>query len=115
MGFLAVMCSLDSLLGSLRGYLVSLNLLAFAMHSVRDIGDELRRNARVKLGPHYSFFSKLAAITIYLIFPSCDDLLLTLAFVKPPPIPPRVSLTTTTPCVPFMIRPMLLPTDEKSI
>jgi hypothetical protein len=67
---------------------VSLNLLAFAMHTVRDIGDELWRNARTKLGPRDNFFSKLAAITIYLILPSWDDLLLTRAFAKPPPIPP---------------------------
>jgi hypothetical protein len=73
---------------NLAAILVSLNLLAFAIHTVCDIGDELWRAARVKLGPRYNFFSKLAAITTYLIFPSWDDLLLTLAFAKPPPIPP---------------------------
>jgi hypothetical protein len=73
---------------NLSAILVSLNLLAFAMHTVCDIGDELWRAARAKLGPRYNFFSKLAAITTYLIFPSWDDLLLTLAFAKPPPIPP---------------------------
>ena len=57
-------------------------------HTVCDIGDELWRYARTKLGPRYNFFHKLAAITIYLIFPSWDDLLLTLAFAKPPLIPP---------------------------
>ncbi len=73
---------------NLSTILVSLNLLAFAIHTICDIGDELWRAARVKLGPRYNFFSKLAAITTYLIFPSWDDLLLTLAFAKPPPIPP---------------------------
>jgi hypothetical protein len=73
---------------NLAAILVSLNLLAFAIHTVCDLGDELWRNARAKLGPRYNFFSKLTAITIYLIFPSWDDLLLTLAFAKPPPIPP---------------------------
>jgi len=73
---------------NLSTILVSLNLLAFAIHTVCDIGDELWRNARAKLGPRYNFFSKLAAITIYLIFTSWEDLLLTLAFAKPPPIPP---------------------------
>jgi hypothetical protein len=68
--------------------LVSLNLLAFAFHTVCDLGDALWRNARAKLGPRYNFFSKLAVITVYLIFPSWDDLLLTLAFAKPPPLPP---------------------------
>ena len=73
---------------NLAAILVSLNLLAFAIHTVCDIGDELWRAARSKLGPRYNFFSKLAAITTYLIFPSWNDLLLTLAFAKPPPIPP---------------------------
>ena len=72
----------------LAAILVSLNLLAFAVHTICDIGDELWRAARAKLGPRYNFFSKLAAITTFLIFPSWDDLLLTLAFAKPPPIPP---------------------------
>ncbi len=73
---------------NLSTILVSLNLLAFAMHTICDIGDELWRNARHKLGPRHNFFSKLAAITIYLIFTSWEDLLQTLAFAKPPPIPP---------------------------
>ena len=59
---------------NLAAILVSLNLLAFAMHAVCDIGDELWRNARTKLGPRCNFFSKLAAITTYLIFPSWVDL-----------------------------------------
>jgi hypothetical protein len=73
---------------NLSAILVSLNLLAFAIHTVCDIGDELWRAARTKLGPRYNFFAKLAAITTYLIFPSWQDLLLTLALAKPPPIPP---------------------------
>jgi hypothetical protein len=73
---------------NLSAILVSLNLLAFAMHTVCDIGDELWRAARAKLGPRYNFFSKLAAITTYLLVSSWGDLLLTLAFAKPPPIPP---------------------------
>jgi hypothetical protein len=73
---------------NLPAIMVSLNLLAFAIHTVCDIGEELWRNARTKLGPRYNFFSKLAAITAYLIFPSWEDLPLTLAFAKPPPIPP---------------------------
>jgi len=73
---------------NLAAILVSLNLLAFAIHTVCDIGDELWRAARVTLGPRYNFFNKLAAITTYLIFPSWQDLLLTLAFAQPPPIPP---------------------------
>src|SRR5271165_3948903 len=73
---------------NLAAILVSLNLLAFAIHTVCDIGDDLWRTARAKLGPRYNFFNTLAAITTFLIFPSREDLLLTLAFAKPPPIPP---------------------------
>ena len=73
---------------NLSAVLAGLNLLAFAIHTVCDISDELWRNARAKLGPRYNFFNTLAAITGYLIFPSWQDLLLTLAFAKPPPIPP---------------------------
>jgi hypothetical protein len=69
----------------LAAILASLNLLAFAFHTVCEIADELWRAARQKLGPRYNFFNKLSAITAYLIFPSWEDLLLTLAFAKPPP------------------------------
>ena len=72
----------------LASVLVSLNLLAFAMHTVCDITDELWRKARLKLGPRYNFFNKLSGLTAYLIFSSWEDLLLTLAFEKPPPAPP---------------------------
>src|SRR5580658_7407382 len=73
---------------NLAATLASLNLLAFAFHTACDIADQLWQNAREKLRPRYNFFSKLAAITAYIIFPSWDDLLLTLAFAKPPPLPP---------------------------
>jgi hypothetical protein len=73
---------------NLAAILVSLNLLAFAIHTICDIGDDLWRAARIKLGPRYNFFNKLTAIVTFLIFLSWEDLLLTLAFAKPPPIPP---------------------------
>jgi hypothetical protein len=72
----------------LAAILVTLNLLAFAIHTVCDIGDELWRSAREKLGTRRRFFSNLEAITNFLIFPSWEDLLQTLAFAKPPPAPP---------------------------
>jgi hypothetical protein len=72
----------------LAAILVTLNLLAFAIHTVCDIGDELWRSARKKHGSRSHFFSNLAAITSFLIFPSWRDLLQTLAYAKPPPIPP---------------------------
>ena len=73
---------------NLAAILVSLNLLAFAFHTVCDIADDLWRAARQKLGPRYNFFNKLCGITAFLVFPSWDDLLLTLAFAKAPPAPP---------------------------
>jgi hypothetical protein len=73
---------------NLAAILVALNLLAFAFHTACDIGDDLWQAARAKLGPRYNFFSKLVGITAFLIFPSWEDLLLTLAFAKPPPRPP---------------------------
>lgn len=72
----------------LASVLVSLNLLAFAMHTVCDIADQLWQKARQKLGPRYNFFSMLSAATNLLIFPSWEDLLKTLAFDKPAPAPP---------------------------
>jgi len=72
----------------LAAVLVTLNLLAFAFHTVCDIADDLWRAARQKLGPRRQFFNNLAAITNFLIFPSWQDLLQTLAFAKPPPVPP---------------------------
>ena len=72
----------------LAAILATLNLLAFAIHTVCDIADELWRAARQKLGSRSQFFNNLAAITTFLIFPSWQDLLQTLAFAKPPPRPP---------------------------
>jgi hypothetical protein len=72
----------------LASLLASLNLLAFAIHTVCDIAEPLWRKAREKLGPRRRFFSRLASITEYLLFPSWDDLLLTLAFAKQAPLPP---------------------------
>ena len=72
----------------LASILVTLNLLAFAIHTVCDIADRLWSSARQKLGSRSQFFNNLAAITTYLIFPSWEDLLQTLAFAKPPPRPP---------------------------
>jgi hypothetical protein len=72
----------------LAAVLVTLNLLAFAIHTVCDIADDLWCTARQKLGSRTQFFNNLAAITTFLIFPSWQDLLQTLAFTKPPPVPP---------------------------
>jgi hypothetical protein len=74
---------------NLATVLVALNLIAFSIHTVADLADELWKAARQKLGPRYNFFAKLAALVDYFIFASWEDLLLTLAFKKPPPpLPP---------------------------
>jgi hypothetical protein len=70
---------------NLSSILVTLNLLAFAMHTLGDILVDSWRRARQKHGSRARFFGDMAAITTYLIFPSWDDLLETLAFRKDPP------------------------------
>ena len=72
----------------LASVLVTLNLLAFAFHTVCDIGDDLWRSAREKLGTRRRFFSHLEAITNYSIFDTWQDLFETLAFARPLPRPP---------------------------
>ena len=73
---------------NLSAILVTLNLLAFAFHTICDNADDFWRLARTKASSRTQFFSRLAAITSYLIFSSWDDLFQTLAFAKPPPLPP---------------------------
>jgi len=72
----------------LAALLVTLNLLAFAFHTVAEIGEAFWRQARAKAGARVQFFNRLAASTTFLIFSSWDDLLQTLAFAKPAPRPP---------------------------
>jgi hypothetical protein len=72
----------------LAALLVTLNVLAFAFHTVVEIGEAFWRQARAKAGSRVQFFNRLAASTALLIFSSWDDLLQTLAFTKPAPRPP---------------------------
>jgi hypothetical protein len=73
---------------NLAALLVTLNLLAFAFHTVCDHGEALWRLARSKASSRAQFFSNMVAITSYLIFSSWDELMQTLAFARPPPQPP---------------------------
>jgi hypothetical protein len=73
---------------NLAAILVSLNLLAFAFHTVCDHLEPLWQLARSKAGSRRQFFHLLAGGTFFLIFPSWDDLIQTLAGTKPPPLPP---------------------------
>jgi hypothetical protein len=70
---------------NLSAVFVSLNLLAFAFHTVCDLADDLWRRAMEKMGTRGRFFENLRSITTFLIFPTWDDLLATLAFARPPP------------------------------
>ncbi len=68
--------------------LAILNLLAFACHTVRELADRAWRAASRQLVTRQGFFQSLRTITTYLVFPSWDDLLGTLAFARPPPLGP---------------------------
>ena len=70
---------------NLSAVFVSLNLLAFAFHTVCDLAEDLWRTAMEKMGSRSRFFENLRSITTFLIFPTWDDLLTTLAFARPPP------------------------------
>ena len=68
--------------------LATLNLLAFACHTVCDLGGRAWRAARRELVTRKGFFHAMWALTTYLVFPCWDDLLGTLAFTRPPPLGP---------------------------
>jgi hypothetical protein len=72
----------------LAALLVTLNLLAFAFHTICDHGEALWQSARSKVSSRAQFFSRMAAITTFLIFSGWDELMQTLAFARPPPQPP---------------------------
>ena len=72
----------------LASVLATLNLLAFACHTVCDLGDRAWKAARRELVTRQTFFHTLLALTSYLVFPSWDHLLGTMAFVRPPPLAP---------------------------
>ena len=69
----------------LSAVFVTLNLLAFAFHTVCDLTEDIWRKAMEKMGSRRRFFENLRSITNFLVFPTWDDLLATLAFARPPP------------------------------
>lgn len=73
---------------NLSAVLTTLNLLAFACHTVCDLAVPLWRAAAEKIGTRKRFFEHLRSITVFLVFPGWDELLETLAFVRPPSRPP---------------------------
>jgi hypothetical protein len=72
----------------LSAVLATLNLLAFACHTVCDLSGRAWKAARRELVTRQGFFHCMRALTSYLVFPSWDSLLETLAFTRPPPLGP---------------------------
>jgi hypothetical protein len=72
----------------LSSVLAILNLLAFAFHTVAELTHDLWLQAINKAGARRRFFEHLRSITVYLVFPSWQNLLTTLAFAHPPSQPP---------------------------
>ena len=63
----------------------AMNLLAFAFHTVADCVDDHWKAARAAKGSRKRFFEHIRTLTVYLVFPSWNDLLDTLISAKPPP------------------------------
>ena len=70
----------------LSAVLATMNLIAFAMHTVADLVDAAWKAARVAVGARKSFFEDLRAITTYLVFPTWGQLVETLRTGQPPPL-----------------------------
>ena len=70
----------------LAATLATLNLLAFAMHTVADLVDAAWAAARKAVGTRKRFFEDLRALTTYLVFPTWATLVETLRSGVPPPL-----------------------------
>ena len=73
---------------NLSAVLATLNLLAFACHTACDLADRAWKAARRELVTRQGFFHALRTLTSYLVFPSWENLLETMAFNRPPPLGP---------------------------
>ena len=69
----------------LAATLATMNLLAFAMHTLADLADRAWKAARQAVGSRQRFFEDLRAITTYLVFPTWGHLVETLRSGEPPP------------------------------
>lgn len=69
----------------LANVLATLNLLAFAFHTVCDLGDRAWKAARRELVTRQGFFQTLTALTAYLVFACWRELLEAMAFARPMP------------------------------
>ena len=72
--------------GEVRAKLfATMNLLAFAFHSVCDCVETQWQQARTMIGSRTRFFQHLRTITAYVLFPSWPALIQTLSSGKAPP------------------------------
>ena len=69
----------------LASVLATINLIAFAMHTVADLVDASWRDARKAVGTRKRFFEDMRALTTYLVFPNWALLVETLRAGIPPP------------------------------
>jgi len=70
---------------NLSAVLATLNLLAFAVHTVCDLAKGAWRQALDRIGPRMRFFQHLRTLTDYEVFPSWAHLLEKMAFPRGPP------------------------------
>jgi Transposase DDE domain len=70
---------------NLSALLATMNLIAFAMHTVADLVDAAWKAARTAVGTRKRFFEELRVLTTYLVFPDWPLLVQTLTDGKPPP------------------------------
>jgi len=70
---------------NLAALLATMNLLAFAFHTVCDLIDEHWQKAREVMGARKTFFQNLLVLTRYLIFPDWRTLIQTIIDGQPPP------------------------------
>ena len=69
----------------LSALLATMNLLAFAFHTVCDLADKLWKEALDVIGARKRFFEELRSITRYLVFPNWGVLIRTMIPGEPPP------------------------------
>jgi hypothetical protein len=67
--------------------LTTLNLLAFACHTICALAIPLWRAATDAIGTRKRFFEHMRSTTVFLVFPDWEAILATLAFIKPPQLP----------------------------
>ncbi len=75
----------------LANLLATLNLLAFALHSVLDCVCDLWRQCRARAGTRRDFFEELRFLTKWFCFPGWTALFETMLGKRPPPADPRAA------------------------